>query len=257
MSLVLECRGIQKTFSGFAAAQGIDLAIRSGEMVGVIGANGAGKTTLLNIISGYLRPTAGKVLFRGNDVTGTPPRKLARQGIARSFQVPQLFARSTARQNVMLALSLLCEPQSSLLHPFEDGRVVEAAERLLLSYGLSRHADALVGQLPQGVRKLLDIAMATCANPTLVLLDEPTSGVSSEEKHDLMAGLIRRFRAAPVTVLFIEHDMEIVRQYASRVVALYDGRVISDGSVGDVFMDEQVARLITGDADQLRSKTHA
>lgn len=252
MSIVLECVGIQKSFGGVMATQGIDLAVSAGEIVGVIGANGAGKTTLLNIVSGHLRPSAGKVLFQGIDVTGMPPRRLVRKGIARSFQIPQLFARSTARANVMLALSLLCEPQSALMRSFEDRRLAANADRVLASHGLGRHADVVVGQLPQGVRKLLDIAMATCAEPSLVLLDEPTSGVSSEEKHGLMRGLAQRFMSARMTVVFIEHDMEIVREYASRVVALYDGRIISDGPAEAVFANEQVVQLITG-----HSKQHA
>lgn len=250
MSTVLECVGIQKSFGGFLATQGIDLAVSAGEIVGVIGANGAGKTTLLNIVSGHLRPSAGKVLFQGIDVTGMPPRTLVRKGIARSFQIPQLFVRSTARQNMMLALSLLCEPQSAIMHRFEDESLAADADRVLASYGLARHADAVVSQLPQGVRKLLDIAMATCASPSLVLLDEPTSGVSSEEKHSLMKGLAQRFSAAKMTVMFIEHDMEVVRAYASRVVALYDGRIISDGPADFVFADEQVVQLITGHSKQ-------
>lgn len=246
MTSLLQCVGVQKRFGDFLATQGIDLAVESGEVVGIIGANGAGKTTLLNIVSGYLLPTAGKILFQGNDVTGLPSRILVRKGIARSFQIPQLFARSTARENMMLALALLVEPQSAIMHNFADERLADDAGRVLASYGLERHAETVVSKLPQGVRKLLDIAMATCANPTLVLLDEPTSGVSSEEKHDLMRGLARRFREMATTVVFIEHDMEIVREYASRVVALYDGKIISDGSADEVFADGQVVQLITG-----------
>ncbi|WJR79233.1 ABC transporter ATP-binding protein [Bradyrhizobium sp. NP1] len=246
MSLVLECVGLQKNFGGFRATQGIDLSISRGEIVGVIGANGAGKTTLLNIVSGYLRPSAGQVLFLGADVTGMSPRSLVRRGIARSFQIPQLFVRSTARQNIMLALALLCEPRSAMLRGFDDERLARCADNILNSYGLASHAGSVVDKLPQGVRKLLDIAMATCAEPTLLLLDEPTSGVSSEEKNDLMRSLARRFSVAGMTVLFIEHDMEIVREYASRVIALYDGRIISDGTADTVFADEQVVQLITG-----------
>jgi branched-chain amino acid transport system ATP-binding protein len=248
MSALYECVGIQKRFGDFVATDGIDLTIRDGEMIGIIGANGAGKTTLINIISGYLRPTAGKLLLRGADITGAPPRALARQGIARSFQIPQLFARSTALENMMLALALLAEPRSTFLRRFDDRALAARARAILASYGIERHADAPVGQVPQGIRKLLDIAMATCAHPALVLLDEPTSGVASEEKHDLMQRLAARFAlpGATTTVVFIEHDMEIIRRYASRVVALYAGRVISDGSPDEAFNDASVRRLIIG-----------
>lgn len=246
MSYVLECKGVQKKFGELLATQGIDLGVRSGEFIGVIGANGAGKTTLLNIVSGYLTPSAGQVFFQGEDVTGVPPRILVRRGIARSFQIPQLFPRSTVVENMMMALSLLAEPQSSLMKRFDDDRLADAAMNIIASYGLGQFAHAAVGKVPQGVRKLLDIAMATCAYPTLVLLDEPTSGVSSEEKNALMGQLANRFKSASTTVIFIEHDMEIVRTYASRVVALYDGKVIADGSADEVFSDEQVISLITG-----------
>jgi len=246
MTPVLECVDIKKSFGGVLASQGIELSISEREIVGIIGANGAGKTTLLNIVSGYLAPSAGRVLFCGDDITGTPPRVLAKRGIARSFQIPQLFVRSTARENMMLALALLCEPRSALLRSFSDRDLEARADIVLKSYGLTGHADAVVGNLPQGVRKLLDIAMATCAEPRLLLLDEPTSGVSSEEKHDLMKGLAKRFAADGMTVLFIEHDMEIVREYASRVIALYDGRVIADGTANAVFADPEVKRLIVG-----------
>ncbi|MEW5422488.1 ABC transporter ATP-binding protein [Amorphus sp. 3PC139-8] len=244
---ILECRGIAKSFDGFAAANAIDLTISEGEVVGIIGSNGAGKTTLLNIVSGHLKPSSGQVLFAGEDVTGVPSRKLARKGIARSFQVPQLFARSTALENMMLAVSLLARPHESILSRFDNDKLAKAAHEALAHYGIDEHTDAVVGELPQGVRKLLDIAMATAAQPRLVLLDEPTSGVSSEEKHDVMQRLADRFATSGTTVVFIEHDMEIVRRYASRVVALTDGTVIADGAPDVVFADETVAEVIVGE----------
>jgi branched-chain amino acid transport system ATP-binding protein len=248
MTELLRCRGLQCTFGDFVATKGLDLDVREGEIVGIIGANGAGKTTLFNIVSGYLKPSAGRVSFRGEDVTGVPPRRLARRGIARSFQVPQLFAGSTARENLMIALSLLVEPHSSLLRRFSERRLMDLAQQILDEYGIGEHADSLVANIPQGVRKLLDIAMATCASPELVLLDEPTSGVSADEKSDLISRLIERFRKTSAAVIFIEHDMI---EYASRVVALYDGRIIADGVVADVFADEDVVRFITGRASAM------
>lgn len=255
MTALLQCVDVQRRFGDFVATKGINLSVGQGEMVGIIGANGAGKTTLLNIVSGYLKPTAGRVLFRGADVTGLPPRVLARRGIARSFQVPQLFGNCTARENMMIALSLLVEPRGSLLRRFSDRAMVEHALRILHEYGIAKHADAVVANIPQGVRKLLDVAMATCANPDLVLLDEPTSGVSADEKGDLVARLIDRFRSTSTAVVFIEHDMDVVREYASRVVALYDGRIIADGDARDVFADGDVIRFITGSAGDSAANT--
>ncbi len=248
MTDLLQCIGVQRRFGDFVAAEGIDLTVRDGEIVGIIGANGAGKTTLLNIVSGYLKPTAGRVMFRGVDVTGLPPRILARQGIARSFQVPQLFGSCTARENIMIALSLLSEPRSSMLRRFSERALMDDAQRILDAHGIGERADTVVANIPQGVRKLLDIAMATCADPDLVLLDEPTSGVSSDEKNDLVSRLIGRFRGMSTAVIFIEHDMDIVREYASRVIALYEGRIIADGDAVEVFSHDDVVRFITGSA---------
>jgi branched-chain amino acid transport system ATP-binding protein len=246
MTALLACVGIEMRFGGFVAMRSVDFSVARGEIVGIIGANGAGKTTLLNIISGHLRPTAGTIIFQDRDITGTPPRQLAHRGIARSFQVPQLFQRSTVLENMMLALSLLVEPTTSILKRFDDAHVADTARAVLAAYGVERHADLVVSKVPQGIRKLLDIAMATCASPELVLLDEPTSGVSSEEKHQLMQRLMPRFAAASATMVFIEHDMEIVRRYSSRVVALCDGEIIADGPPDAVFGHADVIARIVG-----------
>ena len=185
MNDLLQCTGVQCRFGDFVATRGIDLSVRESEVIGIIGANGAGKTTLFNILSGYLKPTEGRVWFRGVDVTGVPPRVLVRRGIARSFQVPQLFGSNTVCENMMIALSLLAEPRRSLLRQFSNRDLIDQARGILDEYDIAEHADAVVVKVPQGVRKLLDIAMATCASPDLVLLDEPT-------------------RAAPAIVEFLE-----------------------------------------------------
>ena len=248
MNDLLQCTGVQCRFGDFVATRGIHLSVRESEVIGIIGANGAGKTTLFNVLSGYLKPTEGRVWFRGVDVTGVPPRVLARRGIARSFQVPQLFGSNTVCENMMIALSLLAEPRRSLLRRFSDRDLIDQARGILGEYDIAKHADTVVVKVPQGVRKLLDIAMATCASPDLVLLDEPTSGVSADEKDGLVSRLIGRFRERLTTVIFIEHDMQVVREYASRVIALYEGRIIADGEVAAVFADADVVRFITGAA---------
>jgi len=249
---LLQCIAVQRRFGDFVATKGIDLSVGRGEIVGVIGANGAGKTTLLNIMSGYLKPTSGRVRFRGVDVTGMPPRELARHGVARSFQVPQLFGSCTALENLMIAQSLLLEPRSALGRLFSDRVLADKARLVLGAYGIADSADMIVANIPQGTRKLLDIAMATCASPDLVLLDEPTSGVSVDEKNALVSRLIGRFRGTDCAVVFIEHDMEIVCEYASRVIALYDGRIIADGDADEVFADSDVKKFITGGANAAR-----
>lgn len=252
MTPLLRCDRIQKHFGGFTATKGIDLEVAPREVVGVIGANGAGKTTLLNIVSGYLAPSAGSVFFAGEEVTGRTPRELTRLGIARSFQVPQLFHRLTVLDNMMLALALLTGRKRSLLRRFDDQALADAALAALRRFGLDGESASTVGSVPQGARKLLDIAMATCGRPKLVLLDEPTSGVGKEEKQELMARLADNFSAEKTTVLFIEHDMEVVSRYATRVVALYEGQVIADGSAEEVFANEMVATLIVGQDGKAR-----
>lgn len=253
MSPLLHCRGIRKRFGGFLATDGIDLEVAPGEVVGVIGANGAGKTTLLNIVSGYLAPSAGSVSFAGEDVTGRTPRELVRRGIARSFQIPQLFHRMTVLDNMKLATALLAGRKRSLLRRFDDAALSDQALATLRRFALEGESACVVGTVAQGVRKLLDIAMATCGRPKLVLLDEPTSGVGSEEKQGLMERLAEYFAAENTTVLFIEHDMDVVSRYATRVVALSEGRVIADGSAAEVFANEMVADVIVGQARSERT----
>jgi branched-chain amino acid transport system ATP-binding protein len=246
MNPVLSARGLDKTFGAVVAAAAIDIDVPIGQRVSLIGSNGAGKTTFINMVTGYLKPDKGSITFDGQNVVGLSPRVIARRGICRSFQIPQLCVELTASENMLVACA--ASERTGLAFwgaPGESGRR-ERAEELLHRFGLSSYAARPVSELPGGVRKLLDIAMALTRRPRLLLLDEPTSGVSAEEKFAAMERVMDALAGEASTVLFVEHDMEIVSAYADRVIAFYSGRVIADGEPAEVLGQEDVRRHVTG-----------
>ena len=248
MTPVLSARGLDKRFGAVVAASAIDLEVPAGQRVSLIGANGAGKTTFVNMVTGYLRPDAGEILLEGESVAGLSPREVARRGICRSFQIPQLCVELTARENMLVACASAEDAALSFWRrPGEEGREDKARD-LLGRFGLAAYAERPVAELPGGVRKLLDIAMALARRPRLLLLDEPTSGVSAEEKFPAMdrIALAIAGEGSP-TILFVEHDMDIVRAYSERVIAFYAGRVIADGAPAEVLRDPEVRRYVTGE----------
>jgi branched-chain amino acid transport system ATP-binding protein len=250
MSVILETRGLTRRFGAVVAADAIDVTVDEGRVVGMIGPNGAGKTTFLNIVTGYVRPDRGTVHFRGRDVTGMPPRALAALGLTRSFQIPQLFPTLTVLENVMLAQRIAAGGAREFWRPLHTAGAVEAARDVLARFRLGDAAGQVVATLPEGGRKLLDIALALVRRPGLLLLDEPTSGVSVEEKFDLFDVLIGVLRADRVTTIFVEHDMEVVSRYADEVLAFADGRVLARGTPAAVLADPQVRRLVVGAEDE-------
>ena len=241
---ILEARGIEKRFGAVAAADDVNVAVPRGEKLSLIGANGAGKTTFMNIVTGYMKPDAGRVLLDGSDVTRLGPRAIARRGVCRSFQIPQLVEPMSARENLMVALG--ASGPFSGLRPARDGATEGKADALLDRFGLAREAHRTVSELPGGMRKLLDIAMAIVRRPKVLLLDEPTSGVSMDEKFPLMDTVMAALAEGEVTVIFVEHDMDIVTRYSDRVLAFYQGRVIADDPPGEVLSDPDVQRYVTG-----------
>ncbi|HZA14470.1 MAG TPA: ABC transporter ATP-binding protein [Myxococcaceae bacterium] len=258
MASVLETRGLTKTFGALTAAAEINVRIEEGTMVGLIGGNGAGKTTFLNLVTGYLLPTSGTIQYAGRDITGLSPREITRLGICRSFQIPQLFDTLSSYENVRVGLGIVALGKRALAGTALEGRTVEAAaDQMLQQFRLAPFRDVPANQLPEGVRKLLDIAMAMVVKPRLLLLDEPTSGVSAEEKFGLMDLVLGAIRAERVTVLFVEHDMEIVRRYAERVIAFYDGRTIADGPAAEVLDDPAVRRYVVGEPARIAPKESA
>lgn len=242
---LLQAKDLRIAFYGVQAADGVNLEIREGEFLAIIGPNGSGKTTFLNLCTGYLRPSSGEVYLDGKPITAMAPRTIARRGIARAFQIPQLFLDQTVLDNLMIAVAA----KRGIWVPFKalgaDGRRREA-EELLALVGLDGEAGQLAGALPEGRRKLLDIVIALALKPRLVLLDEPTSGVSTIERFTLMETLMAALRRAKVTALFVEHDMDVVQRYADRVVVWDSGSVMAEGPPSEVFKDERVLRNVVG-----------
>jgi len=237
---------VNKRFGAVVAAADIVLIVHAGECVSLIGSNGAGKTTLVNMITGYLKPDDGRISLDGRDVTALDPRAITRLGVARSFQIPQLYGDLTVLDNMVVANA--CHDQRlSFWQPAQRPEAIDRAERLLERFRLSEHRARRVAELPGGVRKLLDIAMALTGAPKLLLLDEPTSGVSAEEKFPMMDTIMSALGQEQMTVLFVEHDMEIVERYASRVVAFYAGRVIADDKPAAALAADDVRRYVTGE----------
>lgn len=246
MTAILATNELSIQFGGVVAADDISVTVSPGEVVGVIGANGAGKTTFVNMVTGYLKPSSGKIRYMGQDITHLKPRDITAIGIRRSFQIPQLFGEMTALENMLTAQAFAPKTPRSFWMPLLREETLESALARLTLFDIADSADRPVNMLPQGVRKILDIAMATVGSPQLVLLDEPTSGVSAEEKFQVMSILIDAFARQNVTVMFIEHDMELVERYARRVLAFYDGRVIADDATSEVLADPQVREFVVG-----------
>jgi branched-chain amino acid transport system ATP-binding protein len=252
---ILKATNLHKHFDGVVAADQVTIDIPAGARVGLIGSNGAGKTTFVNMITGYLKPDAGEILFEGRDITPLGPRAITRLGVARSFQIPQLCAEMSVLDNMLVAAA--CgDGGLSFWRPARTAQAQARAMSLLERFALAGHAPRRVAELPGGVRKLLDIAMSLTHRPKLLLLDEPTSGVSVEEKFPMMdtvmaaiAGEMRgETRGEATAVLFVEHDMEIVTRYADRVVAFYSGRILADGPPAAVLANDSVRRHVTGSA---------
>ena len=242
---VLRASGLQKRFGSVVAASDMSIDIGQGERVSLIGSNGAGKTTFVNMITGYIRPDAGTIQLEGRDITGLAPRAVTHLGVARSFQIPQLCPGLTVLDNMLVATA--CHGRRlSFFRPAHRADAIDRAEALLQRFGLAGQSGRRVSELPGGVRKLLDIAMALTEQPRLLLLDEPTSGVSVEEKFPMMDIVMQALEQEAMTVLFVEHDMDIVERYASRVAAFYSGRIIADAAPAEALANDEVRRYVTG-----------
>lgn len=243
-NLVLQARSLCVEFGGVKAANNVDLALYEGQLASIIGPNGSGKTTFLNLCSGYVKPTSGSVQYGGVNLTALKPRQITRLGIVRTFQLPQLFAEQTVLDNVLLALA--SREQFWNLKRLYRLHYLSEARELLEMFGIAQHEHRVIQSLPEGVRKLVDTALALALSPQILLMDEPTSGVSSQEKFDIMDTLVPILRAQKVTALVVEHDMELVERYMDRVIVWNAGTVLADGAPGQVLNDPEVIEKVSG-----------
>ena len=246
MTRVLEVHDLEKNFGGVVAAHDINVTVDKGETIGIIGANGAGKTTFVNMVTGYLPPSSGTIKFDGQGVIGLKPRAVTKLGLCRSFQVPQVFLSESVFDNMLVAYGIAERSGWGLFTPLHTEDREIRVDAHLKRYQISDYRDTAASALPQGIRKLLDIAMATVRHPKLVMLDEPTSGISVEEKFGLMDIIMKALREEDTTVMFIEHDMEIVERYVDRVWAFYQGEIICDAPTAEAMVNERVREFVIG-----------
>ncbi|MFB6069651.1 MAG: ABC transporter ATP-binding protein [Halanaeroarchaeum sp.] len=241
----LSTENLVKKFGSVTAVDGVSVDISTDQVVGIIGPNGAGKTTFVNLVTGVLEATDGTVTFDGEDITDVPEHGRVKRGLARSFQIPQIYNELSTLENVRAA-SIAREGKNNVFYrPLSrDPSTKEDALDYLEHFDLGDQADVTAESLAHGDRKILDIAMSFALEPKMVLLDEPTSGVGSESTDEIMQTTVDVARQSDTGILFIEHDMELVARYADRVIALHQGEVLSDGDPDDVLADEEVIEHI-------------
>jgi branched-chain amino acid transport system ATP-binding protein len=246
MSLLVT-EGLKKSFGETRAVDGVDLAVDPGQLLALIGPNGAGKTTLVNLISGLLAPDGGRILFRGADVTALSVYERIRAGIARSFQIVNLFDQLTCLDNVALAIFSREGKTRTLTRLADQDRAVgEEALGVLGEFGLRGKGAILAGDLAQGERKLLDVAVAYALRPRLLFLDEPTSGVSTREKAPIMDTITSIVRSGRITAVVIEHDMDVVFKYSDRIVVMHQGTILADDTPAGIRTNESVTTTLLG-----------
>jgi branched-chain amino acid transport system ATP-binding protein len=259
-SALIETDGVRKAYGEFVALDGVSLSILEGELVSIVGPNGAGKTTLVNLLTGLLKPTTGVVRFKGEDIAGIGPVMLAKRGMARAFQLVHIFPALTVAQTIATAVVSQSGKSFNFFASIGEDAAVNARVREIAAiFGLEAKLDSESRLLSQGEKKLLDIASAFALSPEVILLDEPTSGVSSADKHGIMKTLIDAAKRAGVkAIILVEHDMDLVADYSSRIVALQAGKVLADRTPADFFGDPEIIAAIVGKlGEKLGAKTAA
>jgi branched-chain amino acid transport system ATP-binding protein len=245
---LIETVGVGRAYGSFVALDDVSLSVAEGELVSIVGPNGAGKTTLVNVLTGLLKPTRGVVRFKGDDIAGIGPVRLARRGMARAFQLVHIFPAMTVAETIAVAVVSQTSRSLDLFSSVRGDVNVRARVReVAWIFGLDGKLDTESRLLSQGDKKLLDIASAFALVPEVILLDEPTSGVSSGDKHDIMKTLLEAARRAGVkAIILVEHDMDLVAEYSSRIVALQGGKVLADRAPADFFSDPEIVAAIVG-----------
>jgi branched-chain amino acid transport system ATP-binding protein len=250
--MILHAEGIRKYYGDFCALDGVSLGVPAGEFLSIIGPNGAGKSTLINVLTGLLEPSAGRVAFKGRDIAGIGPVELARLGMARSFQLVTIFPELTVLEALQIAVvSRLGRGTRLFASLARDPQVTAEALEVAELFLLAAQRNTPAKQLPQGDKKLLDVASAFALHPEIILLDEPTSGVSTRDKHKVMEILVAASKRIGIkSIIQVEHDMDIVFGYSDRIIALHQGRVLADGAPPAIRANEEVVNMVIGRKDR-------
>jgi branched-chain amino acid transport system ATP-binding protein len=246
MSL-LEAENLSKRFGSLVAVDGVSMRVEAGELRAIIGPNGAGKTTFFNLLSGMLRPSAGRIVFAGKDVTRLSPDKLVWRGMARTFQITEIFPELTARENLRIPVEILAGYRlRPWISPPKRAEVEARVDHLLEMGQLPDKANRRVGELSHGDQRTIEILMALALRPRLLLLDEPTAGMGEQETEGIVELIGELHRDLKLTILLIEHDMRVVFQLASRIMVLAEGKVLAEGLPGQIAANEAVQTAYLG-----------
>jgi len=247
-SILLETRALAKHFGGLRAVDGVNLSIRAGHLHSIIGPNGAGKTTLFNLLSGALKPTHGQVLLRGQDITALPPHRIAHLGLGRSYQITNIFPTLTVFENVRVAAQALGRDNFRLLARAEGfTRYTEAARAALEATGLSRVAALPALNLSHGDKRKLELAILLAQDPAILLLDEPTAGLATEQVPEFMALVDRLRRAGNKTVVLVEHNMNVVMSLSERISVMHQGQLLAEGTPAEIASNPVVQKAYLGE----------
>jgi branched-chain amino acid transport system ATP-binding protein len=238
---VLRTEALTVRFGGLTALNKVNFEVRRGEIHAIIGPNGAGKSTFFNCLTGVLRPTSGRILFNGEEITGLPPDRISQKGIARSYQITNILPNATTLENVRIAAQSRHHSWSMLRHHSAYRDVIQKAEAVLESVGLRPKANELAANLSHGEQRNLEIGIALATEPELLCLDEPTAGMSTPETHETM-GLVRRI-AKNLTILIVEHDMQVVMELAQRITVLHYGEVLAEGTPAEIQENPRVLEV--------------
>jgi branched-chain amino acid transport system ATP-binding protein len=246
--MLLRVEKVTKSFDGFVAVRDVDLTVEKGQMACIIGPNGAGKSTLFNLITGHLVPTHGRVFFHDRDITGLPPHKICQLGMGRSFQRTNIFPRLSVFENVQVAV---LSHQKKTLNLFTPARRLAQRETyaLLEQVGLADEAQAISGTLSYGFQKQLELGIALASEPEILLLDEPTAGMSPQETTNTINLIGKIAHDRGLTLLFTEHDMDVVFSIAEKITVLHQGEVLAEGKPDEVRRNPEVQRVYLGEAE--------
>ncbi len=245
--MILTVEKVKKSFDGFVAVNGVSFSIKKGEICSIIGPNGAGKTTLFNLITGHLSKDEGKLVFKGMEITSMAPHRICRLGMGRSFQRTNIFPRLTVFENIQAALLVHRGESLSFFRPVASLFQGETQD-LLQRVGLKDFGNTLGGSLSYGYQKQLELGIALASDPELLLLDEPTAGMSAQETHQTIDLIGRITREKGLTLLFTEHDMEVVFSISERIMVLNQGRLIAEGTPAEIRTNPEVQKVYLGEA---------